>query len=393
MKSAVQGVISVTFGSLILVALAACDTGGPEVVNRRPDPGLRTEPFEPSLSVTFAEIELGYGHTCGLLADGRAFCMGDNEYGQLGSSAPMQRCKDGQFPCSQTPLAVEGGHVFRQLGMDQRDGCGLTSDGIIYCWGFGDGGQLGDGLRTSSVTPVMIQGATRYRYLGRGQAASNLCAISVTGNLYCWGIGIAGDVAPVPTAVASGLAFSEIGSGQEFACALAESGDIYCWGSNSFGKLGTGVAGSTTVPALVSGGLAFTALAVGGQHACGLAADGQAWCWGFPDSVGSAAPVNGAETPQVVSGGHAFKRITAGFQHTCAIDMADQAWCWGGNLGGAIGDGTTTDRIEPVPVATSERFALLSAGGTATCGLTLDGRLFCWGLNSYGQLGFEPSDP
>jgi len=385
-----------------LLALGACTASDDADTAYEPIPtrGLRSTPFEPSLSVSFAQLELGYGHTCGLAADGRAFCMGDHQYAQLGTSEPMRRCQGGAQPCSQTPLPVDGGHAFVQLGLDQRHSCGLTANGEVYCWGFGEGGQLGDGLRTNSQAPVRVQTSARFRFLGRGQSSGNLCAIAEGGQLYCWGIGGDGqggngtlDVAPAPTPVASNLAFRAVGSGQGFACALAESGDIYCWGRNNYGRLGTGQSGATTVPALVAGGLKYAALAVGGQHACGLAVDGSAHCWGFAPSVGSTAPVDGATRPQPVAGRRSYRAITAGFQHTCAIDTTDQAWCWGPNLGGALGDGSTTDRIAPVPIASSQTIASPSAGGTGTCGITRAGRLLCWGTNAYGQLGFEPGDP
>jgi alpha-tubulin suppressor-like RCC1 family protein len=161
------------------LGLAGCGAGGGTGdFEQRPAAGLRKTPFEPSLSVRFTRVELGYGHTCGLTADGRAFCMGDNEYGQLGTTQAMQRCKGGAFPCSPTPLLVDGALAFKDLGLDQRDSCGLTTDGSIYCWGFGEGGQLGDGLRTSSPVPVRTATDLRLRYLGQGQASNNLCAIS-----------------------------------------------------------------------------------------------------------------------------------------------------------------------------------------------------------------------
>ena len=387
-----------------LSALVGCGVGGSGGASgdfsTRPPAGLRKSPFAPSLSVSFSRIELGYGHTCGLTAEGRAFCMGDNQYAQLGTTAPMQRCQSGALPCSATPLPVDGGRTFLQLTADQRATCGLENGGSIYCWGFGVGGQLGDGLRQSSPTPVRTQATVRFRYLGRGQAANNLCAISESGHVYCWGIGADGqggngsiDPAPAPTQIASNLGFRSVGSGQGFACALAESGDIYCWGRNNYGRLGTGVAGSTTVPALVAGGLKYAAVAVGGQYACALTNEGRAYCWGFPLAVGGAVPSEGARTPQAVEGGLVFKSISAGFQHTCAIDSADDAWCWGANGAGALGDGTTNGRTAPVRVSGRDKFASVSAGGTATCGITLSGRLMCWGLNSYGQLGFTPGDP
>ena len=347
-ESSVSGVPRVTTSSkrtiwiaaaIGLLALGGC--GGSTAPSDagfepRPSPGVRANPSAPPLALSLAGIELGYEHTCGLDSSGRAYCMGDNQYGQLGSGLPMRRCQSGQHPCSQTPLAVDGGITFVQLGLDQRHSCARSTDGSIYCWGFGEGGQLGDGLRASSQMPVRVQVAVRFRYLGRGQASGSLCAIAESGQLYCWGIGSDGqigngtvDVAPTPTAVASGLTFREAGSGQGFACGLAESGEIYCWGRNAYGKLGTGVAGASTVPALVAGGLQYSALAVGGQHACGLAVDGRAHCWGFSPSVGASAPVDGATTPQAVEGGRAFRSISAGYQHTCAALTTGVAYCWG----------------------------------------------------------------
>jgi alpha-tubulin suppressor-like RCC1 family protein len=361
---------------------------------------VKSTPFKPALPVSFTSIELGYHHTCGLAADGRTYCMGDNEYGQLGTSAPMQRCKGGAYPCSPTPLGVEGTARYNQMGLDLRHSCGLTADGEAHCWGFGEGGQLGDGLRVSSPVPVRVATAQRFRAISHGNAAYNTCAIGLDGQGYCWGIGQDGqngngtqDVAPTPTPIASNLPMQAIGVGQGFGCALTESADIYCWGQNSYGKLGTGISGTSLVPALVAGGRRYSALAVGGQHACALDTDGLAWCWGFAASVGSSAPVQGARVPQAVDGARRYVSITAGFQHTCALDADHAAWCWGNNLGGAIGDGTLIDRVSPVPVAGNLRYQQLSAGGVATCGIATDGALACWGSNPYGQMGFTPGDP
>src|SRR5439155_24488068 len=67
------------------------------------------------------------------------------------------------------------------------------------------------------------------------------------------------------------------------------------------------------------------------------------------------------------------------------------AYCWGFNSGGQLGDGTTTDRFSPTPVAGGVTFAALSAGnngaGGHTCGVTTSGAAYCWGHNGNGQLG------
>jgi hypothetical protein len=94
-----------------LLALAGCGDLSEK------DTGLIARPSEPALAVAFAKIELGYGHTGGLTSDGRAHCMGDNQDGQLGSTAPMERCKSSEYPCSESLLAVDGGLTFAPLGL------------------------------------------------------------------------------------------------------------------------------------------------------------------------------------------------------------------------------------------------------------------------------------
>lgn len=58
--------------------------GGTGDFEQRPAAGLRTTPFEPSLSVKFTRVELGYGHTCGITLSGRMLCWGLNSFGRLG---------------------------------------------------------------------------------------------------------------------------------------------------------------------------------------------------------------------------------------------------------------------------------------------------------------------
>jgi alpha-tubulin suppressor-like RCC1 family protein len=42
--------------------------------------------------------------------------------------------------------------------------------------------------------------------------------------------------------------------------------------------------------------------------------------------------------------------VVPGYWHTCATRRNGSGWCWGANSFGQIGDGTTTQRNQPVNI-------------------------------------------
>ncbi|MDD4443424.1 MAG: hypothetical protein PHX41_16130, partial [Kiritimatiellae bacterium] len=90
---------------------------------------------------------------------------------------------------------------------------------------------------------------------------------------------------------------------------------------------------------------------------------------------------------QVVSAG------SGDWRYTLAIDGAGRVWSWGSNAYGQLGDGTLTDRDEPVAVLLpeSETFVKVAAGDTFGMALSLSGKVYVWGANSSGQTGTSGS--
>ena len=97
-------------------------------------------------------------HTCGLTADGAAYCWGDNYYGELGTTAAISSCYYRPYsrPCAQEPAPVVGGALYAGLTVGYAYTCALTKDRYAYCWGLNDRGQLGDGTTTNRATPVRV---------------------------------------------------------------------------------------------------------------------------------------------------------------------------------------------------------------------------------------------
>jgi alpha-tubulin suppressor-like RCC1 family protein len=133
----------------------------------------------------------------------------------------------------------------------------------------------------------------------------------------------------------------------------------------------------------------FTSVSVGGLHQCALGQADDAYCWGYNawwGAIGDGTTTNRLR-PVAVSGGHNFVQISARRSHTCALTDLGAAYCWGFNLSGKLGDGSTTNRDIPTAVSTSETFARVISGRSHTCALTSAGVAYCWGDNYYGQLG------
>jgi len=112
-------------------------------------------------SPAFARLFAGKYHTCGLMADGTAYCWGRNDYGQLGIGTIS-----GFNSGVSTATAVSTGLKFRSLSLGEFSTCGVTgTPGVpasgssrVWCWGDNSFGQLGTGLTASSSVPVLVKG-------------------------------------------------------------------------------------------------------------------------------------------------------------------------------------------------------------------------------------------
>jgi alpha-tubulin suppressor-like RCC1 family protein len=83
-------------------------------------------------------------------------------------------------------------------------------------------------------------------------------------------------------------------------------------------------------------------------------------------------------------------QVDGGGLAQCARSAAGQLSCWGSNVIGLVGDGTTTFRQYPVPVAlTGVAFTHVSVGLTTACGLATGGAAYCWGTGTVGDGSFN----
>jgi alpha-tubulin suppressor-like RCC1 family protein len=122
------------------------------------------------------------------------------------------------------------------------------------------------------------------------------------------------------------------------------------------------------------------AIAAGGFHTCALLTTGAVECWGWNGygQLGDGTTHNRV-LPVPVSDIGSVIKLAAGYGHTCALLSDSTVKCWGWNVAGQLGDGTTTNRSTPVSVSGLSGVTDLAAGYLHTCALLNDKTVKCWG--------------
>src|SRR5215207_6100134 len=99
---------------------------------------------------------------------------------------------------------------------------------------------------------------------------------------------------------------------------------------------------------------------------------------GCQDEMVSPTPESEPALAATTTAALAFYQVSVGSLYTCGVTTDNRAYCWGDNTYGRLGDGSTTRRLAPYPVATTLRFRQISAGDGHTCAVALDQRAYCW---------------
>jgi len=350
----------------------------------------------PAVGINFIQVAAGREFSCGLAADGTAYCWD-------------------QFPG--VPIPVSGTVKLRSVSVRYRHTCGVGQDGQAYCWGDNTVGQVGRVGGTQYNAPVPVRGNLTFQSVSVGLA--HTCGLTADGAVYCWGANdvnqlgmdsvpgpcdvgagpVAVDCSPDPLPVLADLRFTSVSAGDFHACAVATDGTAYCWGQGNTGQLGTG-GSAAALPAPVSGGLTFLTVSAGGDHSCGITTEHDAYCWGSNADLQLGSLANDGTctdgiaycttVPFAVSGGLKFDSLTTSEAvpfngqgpllggHSCALAPDGHAYCWGLNDSGQLGGSSDFRSSLPVEARGDSLFVQLAAGWMHTCGLTRQGEILCW---------------
>jgi alpha-tubulin suppressor-like RCC1 family protein len=301
-------------------------------------------PYRVPGHLAFRDLDASHRATCGVTDAGQAMCWGSGLVLGTGSAVAW----------SPQPVPAAPGLDVVTVGLGTSFACALDASRSAYCWGRGNLGQLGTGSFEDSPAPAPVGGGARFDTIAAGPGLA--CGLTPAGEAFCWGANRMGELGagwtsdpgeaePVRVAGEHTFASLQVAS---VACALTASGEAYCWGPGGsgygsvYGRFGNDSVEDAIVPVRAAAGLRLNAIAVGSGHGCGIALDGRAYCWGLGDlgqlGTGSA---QGSRTPVPVAGDLRFLTIDVGSAHTCGIDTRHRLYCWGSNEFGGLGDGSS----------------------------------------------------
>ena len=184
-------------------------------------------------------------------------------------------------------------------------------------------------------------------------------------------------------------ASASLAAGFAHSLALAADGTLWSWGDNSSGQLGDGTRTTRDDPTRVASFQSTpVAVAAGGAHSLALGSDGRVRAWGLNEDgqLGDGTTTRRL-VPTPVAGLTGAVAIAAGTRHSLALKSDGTLVAWGANDSGQLGDGTRNRRTTPVAVSTLTGVVAVAAGLGHTLAVRSDGTLWAWGDNTSGQLG------
>jgi alpha-tubulin suppressor-like RCC1 family protein len=218
------------------------------------------------------------------------------------------------------------------LGAGSGHYLALKADRTLWAWGSNFYGEVGNGSTTDVTTPVQIL----TNVVAVSTRAYRSTVLKADGTVWTWGQSLA----LVPTQVAALTNVRAIAQGSSHALALKQDGTVWAWGDNGNGQLGNNSTSNSATPVQVQGLTGVSAIAAGERFSVALLGAGEA---------------------------------------------ESTVWTWGQNTSGQLGDGTNTQRLVPVRVASLTGISSVNTLDAAVNAMTADGALLVWGDGAYGQ--------
>ena len=260
----------------------------------------------------------------------------------------------------------------------------ISTTGDLYCWGNNICGNVGNGTTDNQLTPVKVLDNVREFYIGDFVTA----AITINGDLYCWGDNECGGVGNgttddqlTPVKIFEDV--SDVSISSENIAAIKNNGDLYCWGFNRFGQVGNGTTADQLTPVRVLKNV--SKFSYYGFTSTALTTNGELYLWGENENggLGNGTTADQLTPVKVLDNVKDFLYSYDG--RVSALTTTGDLYCWGYNSRGQVGNGSYINQLTPVKVLNNVKEFF--SNSETTIALTVTGDLYCWGTNKLGTVG------
>ncbi len=322
--------------------------------------------------------------------NGDLYCWGYNEYGQAGNGATEEQL---------TPVKVLDN--VKSVNKYYETMAAITENGDLYCWGYNNYGKAGNGTTENQLTPVKVLDNVK-SIDSYGKSDSLITAITENGSLYCWGYNEYGQVGNgkegyneeedepelqlTPFKVLDNVKSVKEQNG--ITTAITENGDLYCWGSNLNGRIGNGTTERQLTPVKVLDNVKF--IDIYDSTMTVITENGDLYCWGSNGygQVGNGTTEDQLTPVKVLDNVKSIESINIDNNTMKAITENGDLYFWGHHMGAAFGNETIEDQLTPVKVLDNVKSVKsIDIDNNAMTAITENGDLYCWGSNGDGQIG------
>lgn len=130
----------------------------------------------PPVATGARRLWMDYGRLCAIRSDQTLWCMGENQFGQLGDGTTVDR---------PYPVHVAGVDSVVNVALGHHHTCALQANGAVFCWGHNALAQLGNGTLGFHHRPQRVAGLDSAQSLIGGPTST--IATLQDGTHWCWG--------------------------------------------------------------------------------------------------------------------------------------------------------------------------------------------------------------
>ncbi|MGO3732200.1 MAG: RCC1 domain-containing protein [Vagococcus sp.] len=342
-------------------------------------------------AIKFIDAETNYLAGLALDDQGYVWVWGYNKHGQLGAEDKNDEKKFGSYAGGmiRQPYFVEENIKVVDIIAGYHTSYALDDQGIVYAWGRGLEGQMGNGTtKTDNPRPIIVSNLSDKKIVKVAtsvEAATRTYALDSDGKLYGWGYGSSnmipgktgGDYVSTPVELTSITdvtgPIKDIQIGSNHGIILNTSGDIFVWGSNANGVFGNGkITGDGAIQKVDWFATRNKKIAkISANNGVNLVTteDNEIYQWG---AIYKAVTSKNISTPEKVpvdfkSADYVPVAVTpvAGRYVNYFIDQFGRVWSWGLNVNYSFGtDGPLSHKLNTVKAEATLQPTTMGDGDT-----------------------------